>query len=172
LKELAPKSRKIAMPLDPKSVNYTANLSEAKQAAAKMGLAVWDVTVHSSDELAKASSTITRKEADAIFIPPDSLVSDGIGVVVKQAIQERLPMICSLLSLVERGCLGSYAADYGALGRQGAVLVDKILKGTTPAELPIEMPHKLNLVLNLKTAKAIGLTIPREVLLRADEVIE
>jgi putative ABC transport system substrate-binding protein len=172
LKELAPKTKRIAMAIDPKGINYSASISEAKEAAAKMGFTVWEIPVTTSDELVKAAYAISRKEADAIFVPPDSLVSDGVDVVVKQALQERLPVVCSLLSLVERGCLASYAADYVALGRPGAVLVDKILKGTKPAELPIEMPHKLNLVLNLKTAKAIGLTIPREVLLRAEEVIE
>jgi putative ABC transport system substrate-binding protein len=172
LKELAPKTKKIAMAIDPKGINYAATISEIKQTAPKMGFLVWEIAVTSGDELVKLVSAITRKEADAIFVPADSLLSDKIDVVVKQAIQERLPLICSLLSLVERGCLGSYAADYMALGRQGAVLVDKILKGTRPSDLPIEMPHKLNLVLNLKTAKAIGLPVPKEILLRADEVIE
>ena len=73
---------------------------------------------------------------------------------------------------VKKGCLATYAADYFALGRQGAVLADKIFKGAKPSDLPIELPSKLKLVLNLKTAKAIGLKIPREILLRADEVIE
>jgi putative ABC transport system substrate-binding protein len=172
LKELAPKSKKIAMPIDPKGINYAASISEVNQAAAKMGFTVWEIPVATSDELVKAAHAITRKQVDAIFIPPDSLVSDRVDILVKQAMQERLPVVCSLLSLVERGCLATYAADYVALGRQGAILVDKILKGARPAELPIEMPHKLNLVLNLKTAKAIGLAIPREVLLRAEEVIE
>ena len=91
---------------------------------------------------------------------------------MKQAIQERLPTIASLLALVKRGCLASYAADYAALGRQGAVLADKIFKGTKPSDLPVEMPYKLNLALNLKTAKAIELKIPKEILLRADQVFE
>lgn len=172
LKELAPKTKKIALPVDPKSVNYSANVSEAKQAAAKMGFTVWEITVNTSEELVKASSAITRKEADAIFIAPDSLVSDGVESLVKQAIQERLPLIASLLALVKRGCLASYAADYAALGKQGAVLADKIFKGTKPSDLPVELPYKLNLALNLKTAKAIDLKIPKEILLRADQVIE
>jgi putative ABC transport system substrate-binding protein len=172
LKELAPKTKRIAMAIDPKGINYSASISEVKQTAAKMGFIVWEIPVNTGDELVKAAYAITRKETDAIFVPPDSLLSDRADVVVKQAFQERLPIVCSLLSLVERGCLASYAADYAALGRQGAVLVDKILKGTKAADLPIEMPRKLNLALNLKTAKAIGLIIPREILLRADELVE
>jgi len=172
LKELAPKTKKIAMPIDSKGINYSTIVSETKQAAAKMGFTVWEITVNTSEELVKASSAITRKEADAIFIAPDSLISDGVEGLIKQAIQERLPLIASLLALVKRGCLASYAADYAALGRQGAVLVDKILKGTRPSDLPIELPYKLNLALNLKTAKAIELKIPKEILLRADQVFE
>jgi putative ABC transport system substrate-binding protein len=172
LKELAPKTKKVAMPVDPKSINYTSNLAEAREAAVKMGFTMSDIPVLAGEELSKASSTITRRQFDAIFVPPDSLISDGLEILVKQTFQERLPMICSLLSLVERGCLASYAADYAALGRQGAVLADKILKGSRPADLPIEMPRKLNFALNLNTAKAIGLTVPTEILLRADKVIE
>jgi putative ABC transport system substrate-binding protein len=73
---------------------------------------------------------------------------------------------------VRRGCLATYAADYAALGKQGAALADKIFKGIKPSELPIESPYKLKLVLNLKTAKAIGLNLPKEILLRADEIVE
>lgn len=172
LKELSPKAKKIAMPVDLKGTNYATIVSETRQAAVKMGFGVWEIGVNTSEELSKAAAAITRKEADAIFFPPDSLVSDGVDVLVKQAIQERLPTVCSLLALVKRGCLGSYAADYGALGRQGAVLVDKIFKGTKPSDLPVELPYKLNLGLNLKTAKAIDLKVPREILLRADQVVE
>jgi putative ABC transport system substrate-binding protein len=83
-----------------------------------------------------------------------------------------MPLIASLLVNVRRGCLATYAANYRALGGQGAVLADKILKGVNPGSLPIEMPDKLNLVLNLKTAKAIDLKIPKELLFRADQTFE
>ncbi|MGH8546276.1 MAG: ABC transporter substrate-binding protein, partial [Gammaproteobacteria bacterium] len=172
LKELAPRTKKIAMPLNPKGVNYKAIVVETRESGAKLGLGISEIHVHSVDEVANMSATITRKSYDAIFSPADSLVTEGIEALVNQAIREKLPLITSLLVNVKRGCLATYAADDAALGKQGAVLADKILKGTRPADLPIELPHKLNLVLNLKTARAIGLTIPREILLRADEVIE
>jgi putative ABC transport system substrate-binding protein len=92
--------------------------------------------------------------------------------IVRQAIKERLPSITALLVNVERGCLATFASNYGALGKQGAVLADKILRGAKPADLPIELPDKIHLALNLKTATAIGLKIPREMLLRADETFE
>ena len=88
-------------------------------------------------------------------MPPDSLISEGVESLVKQAIKEKLPLIGSALGLVKRGCLSSYAADYLALGKQGALLGDKLLKGVKPSELSIEMPNKFHLALNLKTAKAI-----------------
>jgi putative tryptophan/tyrosine transport system substrate-binding protein len=92
--------------------------------------------------------------------------------IVKQVLKERLPVIASLLVNVERGSLATYASDYNALGKQGAVLADKILRGAKPADLPIELPDKIHLALNLKTAQAIGLKIPRELLLRADVTFE
>jgi putative ABC transport system substrate-binding protein len=172
LRELSPKAKRIAMPIDLKGTNYSTIVSETNQAAGKMGFSVWELGIQTSDELSKVSGTITRKEADAIFFPPDSLISDNVELLMKQAIQERLPAVCSLLALVKRGCLGSYAADYTALGKQGAMLADKIFKGTKPSDLPVELPYKLNLGLNLKTAKAIDLKVPKEILLRADQVVE
>jgi putative ABC transport system substrate-binding protein len=172
LKELAPRTKRIAMPLDPKGVNYKAIIAETQNAATKIGVNISEIHVRSVNEIAKIAPLITRKSHDAIFQPADSLVTEGIEPLVNQAIKEKLPFMSSLLVNVKRGCLATYAADYAALGKQGAVLADKILKGTKPEDLPIELPRKLHLVLNLKTAKAIGLTIPKEILLRADQVIE
>lgn len=118
------------------------------------------------------AQSITRKKYDAIYHPPDSLVTEAVEQVVDQAIKEKLPLLTSLLVNVKRGCLATYAADYPALGKQAAALADKIFKGSKPAELPIELPYKLNLVLNLQTAKAIDLKIAKEILLRADQVFE
>ncbi|HEX7228377.1 MAG TPA: ABC transporter substrate binding protein, partial [Candidatus Binatia bacterium] len=97
---------------------------------------------------------------------------EGVQQVVDQAIKEKLPLLTSLLVNVKRGCLATYAADYPALGKQAAALADKIFKGIKPSELPIELPYKLNLVLNLQTARAIDLKIAKEMLLRADQVFE
>ena len=171
-KELAPRTKRIAMPVDPKGVNYKSITVETHETAAKLGLVISEIHVSSVDQIAKVATTISRKSHDAIFHAPDSLVSEGIDILINAAIKEKLPLMTSLLVNVKRGCLATYAADYAALGRQGAVLADKIFKGTKPSELPIELPYKLKLVLNLKTAKAIDLSIPKEILLRADEVIE
>ena len=172
LKELAPRTKRVAMPLDPRGANYKAIVEETHTAAAKLNLVVSEIYVRSVDEIAKIAPTMNRKSYDAIFQAPDSLVTEAIGLLVNQSIKERLPLVTALLVNVKRGCLAAYAADYAELGRQGAVLADKIFKGAKPSELPIELPYKLKLVLNLKTAKSIDLKIPKEILLRADEVIE
>lgn len=172
LRELAPWVKRIAVPLDRQGVNYRDILIEVREAAAKFGFTLWEIEVLNRDEIVKVAPTITRNQVDAIFTPADSLVTAAIEVIVKQANKEKLPLMTSLVVNVERGCLATYAADYFSLGKQGAALADKILKGIKPADLPIEMPYKLNLVLNLKAAREIGLKIPREILLRADQVFE
>jgi putative ABC transport system substrate-binding protein len=172
LKDLAPRTKRIAMPLDPKGVNYQAIVTEAREAAEKLGLILREIPARTVSEIAGAVAVIDRKNYDAIFSPADTLISEGIEVVVQQAIKEKMPSITSLLGNVKRGCLATYAADYPALGRQGAMLADKIFKGSKPADLPIELPNKINLALNLKTAKAIGLKLSKEMFLRADEVFE
>lgn len=172
LKELAPGTKKLAMPVDPQGVNYKMIVEENRQAAAKLGVVIDEIHVRSLEEIAPAMGVITRKSYNAIFSPADTLVSAGIDWVVKQAIKEKLPTTTALLVNVNRGCLATYASDYIALGKQGAVLADKILKGAKPAALPVELPDKIKLALNLKTAKAIGIRVPQEMLLRADEIFE
>lgn len=172
LKEMAPWVKRIALMTDPTGVNYKSITTEVQEAAEKIKLTVWEVKVSNREEILKVTPTVTRKATDAIFTPPDSFITSVMEIIVQHSIKERLPVITSLVDNVKRGCLATYAADYFALGRQGALLADKIFKGIKPSDLPIELPSKLQLVLNLKTAKAIGLKIPREILLRADEVIE
>ena len=172
LRELAPRVKRIALFANPTGINYQSILTESRDAAKKMGFTLWEVDVPSREEVIKVTPTVTRKTTDAIYTPPDSLVTDAIEFIVQQSIKEKLPVITTLIANVKKGCLATYSADYFALGRQGAVLVDKILKGAKPSSLPIEQPYKLKLVINLKTAEAIGLKIPKEILLRADEVIE
>ena len=172
LRELVPGAKRMVIPVDPKGVNYRMIVEEDRDAAAKLGFAISELHVRNVGEIASAVKAISRKSYDAVFSPADTTVSAGIDWVVKQAIKEKLPSITALLVNVNRGCLATYASDYAALGRQGAILADKILKGANPADLPVELPDKIKLVLNLKTAKAIGLKIPETMLLRADEVIE
>lgn len=172
LKEMAPWVQRLALITDPTGVNYKSIATEVREAAKKIEFTVWEVKVSTREEVLKVVPTVTRKATDAIFTPPDSFITSVIEIIVQHAIKERIPVITSLVGNVKKGCLATYAADYFALGQQGAMLADKIFKGIKPSDLPIELPSKLKLVINLRTAKAIGLKIPKDILLRAGEVIE
>jgi len=172
LKELVPWVKRVVSLNYPQGVNYRDNLAAVREAAKKMGLVVNEVNASSRDELMLVIRTITRKAADAILLQPDAFFAKNLEVVVQQSMKEKLPVIPTLINNVKRGALATYSPDYSALGEQGAMLVHKIFRGAKPADLPIEQPLKLVLAINLKTAKAIGLKISKEVLLRADEVIE
>lgn len=172
LRELVPQAKRIEVFYNPKGVNYQASLRETKSAAKKLGFTLLEVMTTNREEVAQAASAVSLKRADAIYTSADSMISGAIEIIVERSIKERMPLITALLGNVKKGCLATYAADYFSLGRQGALLVDKILKGTKPSDLPIEQPTNLKLVINLKTARAIGLKIPKEILIRADELIE
>ena len=173
LKELAPGIKRVISLHNPNGPNYEENLNATREAARKLGLDLVEVNVTSSDELVmKSKEFLTRKRADGIVYPPDAQVNAAQRLIYPQVNRERLPSVAPNIGNVHEGALATYAADYYALGQQGAVIVDKILKGSRPMDLPIEQPFKLMLVINLKTAKAIGLKISNELLLRADKVIE
>ena len=112
------------------------------------------------------------KRADAVVIVANPLTTVYEQVIVEQAIKNRIPSMGEGGRIVRRGALMSYGSDITELYRRAAAYVDKILKGTKPADLPVEQPTKLELVINLKTAKALGLTIPQSLLVRADEIIQ
>jgi putative ABC transport system substrate-binding protein len=171
LKELAPSVKRVASINNPQGLNYEENLLAVRQAAKKLGMELWEINVGDKNEMEQIAPTVTRKLADAVFVAPDRVLRESMALLVKQSIKEKLPLIPPPAAY-NSGGLATYGHDYLALGRQGANLADKILKGAKPSDLPIEQPDKLKLVINLNTAKAIGLKIPKEVLLRADEVIE
>jgi putative ABC transport system substrate-binding protein len=173
LKELAPGIRKVIALHNPEGPNYEENLNATRGAAKRLGLALVEVNATDADELIrKSKESLTRQMGDGIFFPPDARLNAGQKLIYPHVNRERLPSVAPNVGNVRDGALATYASDYFSLGQQGAVLVDKILKGAKPETLPIEQPLKLNLVINLKTAKAIGLKIPKQVLLRADEVVE
>ena len=174
LKEMAPTTKRIILLSNPMGENYQAYLRVAREAAKRLGLelAGLEIRAASGDEVKEKLPLITRKLGDAVLVPPDVAFVAVAGDMAQQAIKERLPVVGPNVQTVRGGYLAGYSSDYHSLGQQGAMLVDKILKGARPTDLPIELPSKLTLVINLKTAKAIGLKVPKELLLRADEVIE
>jgi putative ABC transport system substrate-binding protein len=119
-----------------------------------------------------AFAAMTTAHVNAIFIPADSMFYQHRTRLAQLAANTRLPAMWGLREQAESGGLLAYATDLNDLARRAATYVDKILKGAEPADLPVEQPTRFELVVNLKTAKALGLTIPQSVLLRADQVIE
>jgi putative ABC transport system substrate-binding protein len=129
----------------------------------------WEV--RGRDDIERAFSAIATERIDALVILPYPVAGQNRRLIIDLAAKHRLPAIYSFREFVEAGCLMSYGANNADLYRRAANYVDKILKGAKPADLPVEQPTQFELVINLKTAKALGLTIPQTLLLRA-EVIE
>jgi putative ABC transport system substrate-binding protein len=130
------------------------------------------VEVRTPDELGRAFDTITKERAQALLLFGDPFTITHERRILDLAAKVRLPTISVFKEFVERGGLMSYGPYLPDQFRRAATYVDKILKGAKPADLPVEQPTKFELVINLKTAKALGLTIPRSVLSLADEVIQ
>jgi len=147
-------------------------MKEAEAAARTLGLHLRLVAVARPDELGQAFATIANEHDNALFVFPSPMLFTERRRIVELAAKQRLPSMSQDRGFVELGGLLSYGANITALSRRGAGYVDKILKGARPADLPVEQPTKFELVINLKTAKALGLTIPQSLLLRADQVIE
>jgi putative ABC transport system substrate-binding protein len=172
LREVFPKIDRLAVLWhrdNPGSANAMRDL-EAAARSSKVALRVQ--AVKSADELTGAFSAMTQEHARAVFVIADPLFFSERRRISDLAIKHKLPSIYGVSDYVEAGGLLSYGASYSELFRRAAVYVDKILKGAKPGDLPIEQPTKLELVINLKTARALGVAIPRLVLLRADQVIE
>jgi putative ABC transport system substrate-binding protein len=143
-------------------------LDDIQRAAPKVRLEVYQTIVRSSGELDGAFAAIARSQADAVMI--QGSLSDKLAVGL--ALKYRLPSLSTQKSAVQAGILMSYSADLTERGHEIARYVDKILKGTLPADLPVQQPTRYELAINLKTAKALGLAVPPALLVRADKVIE
>jgi putative ABC transport system substrate-binding protein len=172
LKETVPQSTRIAVLANPAHPRYESAMNNLTVAARALGLHLHVVEVRRADELDTAFAAMTRAGADAIIVLEEPQLIDHLrGRIVDLAATHRLPTIHSWKSSVEAGGLMSYGPSFPDMFRRVATYVDKILKGTKPADLPVERPMKFELVINLKTAKALGLTIPPSILFQADEVL-
>ena len=172
LREMAPKVTRVAVLWNPTNPGNTHQLRGAERAAAALGLRLQPVEARSPGEIDRAFAAMTRERAEALLVLLDATFYDQRARIVDLAAKSRLPAVYGYSVFAETGGLLSYAANRFDVVRQSAVYVDKILKGAKPADLPVEQPRKFELVINLKTAKALGLTIPPSMLLRADQVIE
>jgi putative ABC transport system substrate-binding protein len=148
-------------------------LKAAEGAARALGMRLQFVEARGPADLDRALSDMTKARADALTVLGDSiLLFTERERVVELVAKNRLPAVYNAREFVAAGGLMSYSVNFPDLFRRSAVYVDKILKGTKPRDLPVEQPTKFDFIINLKTAKALGLTIPPSVLARADEVIE
>jgi putative tryptophan/tyrosine transport system substrate-binding protein len=171
LKEIVPSVARVAVLINP-----TANISglyvrQSNEAAPTLGLATRAFEVRSLGQLDQAFDAMIKAGMQAVVINAESLFYQGKDRIAKLAVARRLPTCVWVRELVEAGVLVSYGVDQRAIARQVAVYVDKILKGAKPADLPVEQPMRFDLVINLKTAEALGLAIPPTLLFQATEVI-
>ena len=171
LKEAIPRARRVVVIFNPETLPNIAILSRLKDAAPGLGVELKFIGVRSAEELRTAFSGLGRSNADALLIVDDGFMTSLGDEFIQMGRHARLPIVYAYTPLARKGVLLSYAVDHPALFRHAAVYVDKILKGAKPADLPIEQPTKFELVVNLKTARALGIKIPESILLRADEVV-
>ncbi len=170
LKEAVPNVSRMAVLWDPTFPGIRAAVSEAKAAARALGVQLELLEARSPSDLDNAFAAMTREGAVFVFGSPMLLTHRAR--IAELALKSRLPAACASRDYVEAGCLMSYTANWADLSRRAAYFVDRILKGTRPADLPVEQPTKFDLIINLKTAKALGLTIPQSILILADQVIQ
>ena len=172
LKEVAPKVSRVALLWNPANPGGAPQLREAEVAARALGVRLQPLDVRGPTDFDRAFAAMARERAGALLVLVDlMLVSQREGIADLTA-KSRLPAVYGLREHAEAGGLMAYGANRLDSYRRAATYVDKILKGAQPADLPVEQPTKFELVVNLKTAKAIGIELPTAILLRADEVIE
>jgi len=171
LRQIVPNLRRLAIMGNIDTPGAVVAMRELREMAPTLGLQVTVSEVRQAEDLAPAFQTL-KGRADALLVYPDVLFNKNRDRVAALALDARMPTMHGFREPVEAGGLLSYGPDYLELFRGTADYVDKILHGAKPADLPVEQPTKFELVINLTTAKALGLTIPQSLLLRADQVIE
>ena len=171
--ELVPGAKRVISLQVPAATNYKKSLRLTREAAKKLGLELVEIEATDLENFEeKVLPLINRKAGDVFLLPPVSSSLISAKVIAEQLIREKLASVGPNIQYAKKGFLAAYSSDYFALGEQGAVLVHKVLNGAKPTNLPIERPFKFKLALNLRTAKTLGVEIPKKILLRADEVIE
>jgi putative ABC transport system substrate-binding protein len=173
LKETVPKASRVAVLRNPANPVWQAQmLRETEGAARTLGLRLQILDARGPEELEGGFAAMTRERARALLVQADPMFSLHARRIADLAVKRRLPTMGGFRENVEAGFLMSYAPNFLDLFRRAGYYVDRILKGAKPADLPVEQPTRFLLVVNLKTAKALGLTIPRSILIRADQVIQ
>jgi ABC-type uncharacterized transport system substrate-binding protein len=172
LTEAMPGVRRVGVFWDPTFPPAALQLREIERAARLLNVELQPVEVRAAEEFEAAGRAVVGQRAQALIVVPALLFTEQRHRLAELAVQHRLPTMWYRREQVEAGVLMSYGTNFSAMYRRAATYVDKILKGAKPADLPVEQPTKLELVINLKTAKALDLTIPPTLLFQADEVIQ
>jgi putative ABC transport system substrate-binding protein len=172
LKAVLPRVMRVAVLANPDNPASAAGMAGTEVAAHSLGLATYVVAARREEDLDRAFTEILKRQARALIVLPDPILYTHRAQIVLLAAKSRLPAIYEAREFAEDGGLMTYGPRITENFRRAATYVDKILKGAKPADLPVEQPTKFELVINLKTAKALGLTIPPSLLARADQVIE
>jgi putative ABC transport system substrate-binding protein len=172
LKELMPSVSRVAVLLNPGYSPAMSRFKGTEEAGRMLGITIVSIQLSEGSDAARTFTEVRRARAEAVTVLSDPVVVHRRAEITQLAARYRLPAIYALREFVEDGGLMSYATNLDDQWYRAARYVDKILKGAKPSELPIEQPAKFELVINLKTAKALGLTIPQSLLIRADQLIE
>jgi putative tryptophan/tyrosine transport system substrate-binding protein len=171
LREAVPRLSRLAVLFNPTFPGNPPSIHATDFAAQTLGLTLYLQEVRDPSAFEEAFSAMTRAHADVLFILSDPLVVVHRRRIAELAISHQLPMMCEERTQAVEGCLMTYGADQRATVQRAAYYVDRLLKGAKPSDLPVEQPTKYELVINLKTAQALGLTIPPSLLFQADEII-
>jgi putative ABC transport system substrate-binding protein len=172
LKELAPQARRVAAPLNLANPTAAVERRQIESAARSLGMEVVILDVRDPPALTRALQQALRLHADALLINAEAVMVANKQAIIDFAAKQRLPAIYASREYVDAGGLAAYGVDYPNLYYRAASYVDKILKGAKPGDLPIEKPTKLQLVINVRSATALGIAIPSHLIVRADELVQ
>jgi putative ABC transport system substrate-binding protein len=173
LKEIAPSTARVSLMLNPDTGSYYVDYLRSVEAVAlSHSVQATLAPVHNSNEMQSAIAALGRESGGGLIVLPSAPITAKIQLVIELAARNRVPAVYPFGSHAKEGGLVAYGVELNDLFRQAAAYVDRILKGEKPADLPVQAPTKYELIVNLKTAKSLDLTVPASLLARADEVIE
>jgi putative ABC transport system substrate-binding protein len=162
----------VAVAWNPTNGAHAGYWKDVRAAAGTLGVTLQSLEVRKADELERTLGQVTREHADGLLLLLDPLFTANSHLIARSAARSRLPVIYGLRQLADAGGLMAYGPSSPDMARHAVSYVDRIFKGAKPADLPVAQPTKFELVVNLKTARALGLTIPQSLLLRADQALE
>ena len=169
---LVPKLSRVAVLVNSSNPATSAELKSLEEANKRVGLKLLALEAGTPEQIERAFAALVKQRAEGLVITSDGLLNQQRNQISELALKNRIPSLCAIRAGADAGLLMSYGPDNADLYRRAATYVDKILKGTKPGDLPVERPTKFELIVNMKTAKSLGITIPQSILVRADRVIE